>query len=362
MLHFDSNATFYLLFYVLYAVLVLISLRKGENKNFLSMDQTNIMKGIFIVLIVVHHFTIRLSDPGLLKPFGLVGYLGVAGFFLFSGYGMMSSNLRKENYLKNYLISKLFRVYFPIVLAFFIIGVIGNLLNYHENNFVDLIKKTFLLINPINGSLNWFVTATLIFYLNFYVSFKLFSTKKAIISSFVLNGCYVVVGLYLGLGLWWINTAFAYPLGILLAYKKDFVISALKKYYWFLLLLAGALFSISFVAQEVINMNRTIQLLLMTISVVAFSMLILTAMYKINFKTKTFAFLGMISYELFLIHSSFFELVFDGFKIENSLFMIPVLMLIIAIAYVLYNADSFVFRMIKKKQGNKQTNTFKKAS
>jgi len=33
------------------------------------------MKGIFIVLIVVHHFTIRLIDLGLLKPFGLVGYL-----------------------------------------------------------------------------------------------------------------------------------------------------------------------------------------------------------------------------------------------------------------------------------------------
>jgi len=93
---------------------------------------------------------------------------------------MMKSYLKKENYLKNFLFSKIFKVYFPIVFAFLIIGLISNIINYHENNLLNLIKKTLLLIKSINSSLNWFVTATLIFYLNFYISFKLFSTKKAI--------------------------------------------------------------------------------------------------------------------------------------------------------------------------------------
>jgi len=167
----------------------------------------------------------------------------------------------------------------------------------------------------------------------------------------------VLVGLYIGLGLWWINTTLAYPVGILLAYKKDLVENALKKYYWFLLLIAGLVFFFSFASQELITMNRIYQLILMTVSVIAFILLILNVLYKIRFKTKIFTFLRIISYELFLIHSSFFEMIFDGFAIENSLFIIPVLLLIVAVAYILYRVDSFIFRIINKNQITKTAKT-----
>lgn len=93
----------YLFAYGIIPITILIGVRKVKksqnlNYNYFNQTQTSILKGISILLIVVHHFTIRLINPEFMKPFLNVGFLGVAIFFFISGYGLISSYLKDKNY------------------------------------------------------------------------------------------------------------------------------------------------------------------------------------------------------------------------------------------------------------------------
>lgn len=91
MMKFDNVYLFYLVFGVLFEILFICGIRKNNSEEILTKQQSQCFKGVFIVLIFIHHFVIRMDNQGYLYPFKFIGYIAVAGFFLFSGCGLMRS-------------------------------------------------------------------------------------------------------------------------------------------------------------------------------------------------------------------------------------------------------------------------------
>ena len=346
MINLDNNYIIYLIAYLILPLVLLSGVkvkRKGEIISFWEKDTTQSLKGLFIIIICFHHFSIRMSNPGAMLPFLLVGFLGVAGFFAFSGYGLTKSQLSYSNYITSFLPKKILRVYVPIFISYLFIGLIGKLTSYTNNNISDIIIDSLTFTIPINQKLNWYVIAIVIFYINYYVSFNFFKGKKSLISLFVLTSLYAVVGMFLNLDVFWINTAFAFPTGVLIAYKKEDIQIFLGKKYAATLTTSIILFIVTFLLPLISSVDT---LIFNTLSGLLVILILLILSIKISLDSKVLSFFGAISYELYLIHTSLFEIFFDGLNISSNLMTIITLITIVISAYCLNKVNNCILKKI----------------
>src|SRR4028118_1719433 len=97
------------------SILILISFRKSVREQPLSILQTNQMKGIAILIIIIVHVSLWLGNPGYLSLFSRLGFPSVAIFLVLSGYGIFLSIEKKG--LNNFFSKRVMRVYIPFILA-----------------------------------------------------------------------------------------------------------------------------------------------------------------------------------------------------------------------------------------------------
>ena len=58
-------------------------------------------RGFFALLVILHHMAQRVTEAGLLHMYIDIGYLAVAGFFFYSGYGLMKKGIgQKKGYFQ----------------------------------------------------------------------------------------------------------------------------------------------------------------------------------------------------------------------------------------------------------------------
>ena len=81
--------------FTILSLLILISFRKSVREQPLSILQTNQMKGIAILIIIVSHVAQALGYPGYLSLFHHLGFPSVAIFLILSGYGIFLSLEKK---------------------------------------------------------------------------------------------------------------------------------------------------------------------------------------------------------------------------------------------------------------------------
>lgn len=94
-----------------------------ENSSFLSKNSTDTLKGLCAIVVVMVHFRPEYQNS-LQDAFGGFAYVAVTFFFLFSAYGMQWSLANKPNYLGNFWRGRLVALLLPAVLiniAFFVI-------------------------------------------------------------------------------------------------------------------------------------------------------------------------------------------------------------------------------------------------
>jgi len=81
--------------FTILSILILISFRKSVREQPLSILQTNQMKGIAILIIIIVHVALWLGSPGYLSLFSRLGFPSVAIFLVLSGYGIFLSIEKK---------------------------------------------------------------------------------------------------------------------------------------------------------------------------------------------------------------------------------------------------------------------------
>jgi membrane-bound acyltransferase YfiQ involved in biofilm formation len=312
---FDNNVYIYLLAYLVIPFFIFYKsklFKKNEyNDDFFSKENTNELKGIFILLVAFAHITQRMNPTIGIMPLVLGGNLANAMFLFISGYSIMESFRRKRDYLKGFAFKRLHRVYMPFVIVNLVILVFYNLALGESYTLKDFVVYSLEIKYLSTGSALWYIIATLYLYLAFYIAFKYFKAKHSLVVLTFLTLLYVVFCKYLHVGIWWYNTALCFPVGAYLSYKKDLIINFIKNNYikTFTVSLVGCMITfISFIhplkGQLIWNVAFTM----------FFSIFVISAMLKINLNSKVYKFLGEISYEMYLTHMM---LLFIYFKLVH---------------------------------------------
>lgn len=259
------------------------------------------IRGILALVIVTDHLSQEMSNPGAVIAFSFTGYIVVSIFFSISGFGLAYSVDTKPNYLDGFLTKR-----FPkILIPFWVINLIYIFVEtviYQKKIGLGLFLGYVLGYPQINTNA-WYVLALAAMYLFFYISVKWIchgDTGKALPWIIVFIGfwsifCLVVVKKY-----WWMSACFAFPMGIAMyRYDKKSLVIHLRT-----VIITAILFLMTFTGGWLFP-SMGMSLLCMVIASVTSSILFFALAKAIQIRGKSLAFLGSISYELYLIHNLF---------------------------------------------------------
>ena len=88
---------------------------RQTDRKYLSLETTNCLKGIFAIIVVIHHLYQRtdiINNSVLGVLFQSLGCLSVSIFFFLSGYGIAASIQRKGNsYLASFASKRILPLY-----------------------------------------------------------------------------------------------------------------------------------------------------------------------------------------------------------------------------------------------------------
>lgn len=210
------------------------------NKNYLSLENANCLKGIFAILVVIHHlcaFTGLGADYGLGPIYTALGFWSVSIFMFLSGYGLMyclSANY--AGYLQGFLRKRILPVYSLMALLTVTYYTLKCILLGDKLNFYDLLQS-FLFGDTVitNG---WYLQSIIIIYILFYISARIslyFNNEwegRLCLLMFVALLVYIALCLLMHLGSTWYETVFSFELGMLFSLMKgkfDATISTISR-------------------------------------------------------------------------------------------------------------------------------------
>ena len=297
-------------------IIVLISLCRikaakpilsGINSNYLDVNRTNSIKGIFILLVFLSHARNDISMFPEYSENALNGiynifqnHLGqgvVVMFLFYSGYGVMESIKRKGvpyiNAIPKNRFAKTLLNFDIAVLVFLILSLcLGTLKNYT----IPHVLLSFIGWESVGNS-NWYIFAILILYLLTYISFKIFKNKFSYAAAFTTAFTVVyIITLSFFKDAWWFDTVILYPLGIWYSIGKEKIEGFIKKKsinYFFLLIMSFAIFVVTHLLRG--------NILCYEISQVALCAVIVFVTMKFDINNKVINFFGRHLFEIYIL-------------------------------------------------------------
>ena len=278
-----------IVFIAIFIVICLFGIRlrpaEGEKymTDYMSVDKTMAIKGIFIIIVFFSHFNSYVQytlslDLAYLKYFSMIGQCMVTLFMFYSGYGVMESVKKKKMpYVKKMPITRVLGTLFRFDIAILLFAALYLILR------MNFTLKQFLLSLiawDAIGNSNWYIFAILICYLITYIAFMIFREKgnfypaaAAVTVGIVL---YVFILRYFNLkDVWWYDTIILYACGIwysLLREKIEKMINhnLITYFCTFAVVLVGALYFMKNRNNSFVHLEMC--MVLFTAAVVVFSM------------------------------------------------------------------------------------------
>ena len=384
-----KNITFPIWVFALPLVLMLICNMKVIDKsikhsskilwqeNVLSLDNSKTVLGYFAILIVLHH-TAQSVGSGNSSIFVLLenfGFCLVAGYFFFSGYGLIKSINQKENYMKGFFAKRLPKILVPFYICNFIYIMAGalngkisfDLSKAHIDNasvlgYVDLIRAA-IGIDLLNGSM-WYIVEIVFLYIAFYIAYKLFKKETGIIISmtvFIIG--LTLFSLYHGhgpawfQGEWWYNSTLIFVVGMIFAYKEELLLGLIKKFYNMYMVITAVLFVVFCrVTHNMLihhgywtdkNSDKYMTLFSQLFQCLFFMLLIIGILHKARFSNKALSYIGKVSLEIYLVHNVFIHY---GKGIRGTgIYVTYILVGTLILAGIVHALDTFIICKIYKK-------------
>ena len=240
------------------------------SDGFLSLEQTHMIQAFACIGVILHHVTQQITaygiyDKGPISLFNDIGILFTALFFFFSGYGLITSLQEKPGYLDSFLYRRLPTVLIP----FWIINALGVLLETFGGGIhttpAGALRDIFGL--TLVNSNGWFFVEITIFYLFFYVTFRLVKNRNA---ALVLL-CLAVLGIIIFSfhqghdpqgdqshwfrGEWWYNSTITFIFGLLYARFRQPLTRLLNRL-WLLFLPVSFLLTALFLQRSIVCVRR----------------------------------------------------------------------------------------------------------
>ena len=236
--------------------------------------------------------------------FGNIGFLGVSIFLFVSGFGLLNRYKKNNNYLKNFLKNRIFK----IVIIFIISRII-----------ILLISKSVVVATQND----WYTCIILYYYFLFYIVYKYIENDKA--KNFIM--ClsfipYILVCLYLKKSPYWYNTSICFPLGLVIAEYKETIYKIINNNFSKFLIPLGLiiLIMVGFQVTGFISNVRWLQFIIPII----FILLIITLLTRIKLNSQIFIFFSKISYPLYLLHIFLFKYIYNLGVHSDFVFVITI--------------------------------------
>lgn len=220
-----------ILFFIILALVCVYGMKiygvKQFNREYISRENTNAVKGIFVFLIFMSHFLQYYTPVG---PFDrqymairlFLGQLVVVMFWFYSGYGIYESVKRRDiTYIKGFPKNRILKTLFHLDLAL-LFYIIRNLIMGVPMKLPNVLLSLFGWSTV--GNSNWFMFVVLVLYLIVYVSFLLFRKNKemALVTTTLLTVAYIIIMYnFTDKELYWYNTALCFPIGLWYSYFKE---------------------------------------------------------------------------------------------------------------------------------------------
>lgn len=333
-----------ILAYILIAILVLNNIKiYGVNRYNLEpliIDNGNSIKGLAALIIVLHHISQRMTEPGILKLFLFIGYLAVSLFFFCSGYGLMRSLELKNNYLDGFIKNRLPRIIIPFIISNIIFLLIYILVGV-KISFFNIIS--YVIGIKLIDDFKWYIQVIIIFYSIFYVCFKYLSKKKAIITVFLFTIIYSLICFSIGKGIWWYNSSYCFVIGIILGGFDDRIFKVIKSKYILSTIVIAIIFTVTF-GVGIIKENIIVNIL----SSILFVLMCVCVLMKVKLQNRYLRFLGSISFEIYLVHGIIVKEL--QYTINNKyIYLIICVTISIFMAYIFSLINRNILRIIYKK-------------
>ena len=348
-----------ILYFSIIVIIVLLSSSvwpQGQWKNsYISMEQSNNIKGLFTLLIFLGHSTGFVVLNGLLDTSYLIikSHLDqsvVVMYLFYSGYGMTESyKKRKLDYIKSLpskrIIPLLFNYSLSVVLCLIVCIILGVLPS------ISQIMLSFLGWISI-GNYNWYIFVILSLYILFGLSFA-FSSKMQSEKVALKAGAFILTILSVALIYfmrfpgqrppWFYNTVITFPLGIWFSIYKARIESYLNSRFRFfasfaiclLIYINSFLFrDMSFIIYEVWIISATIAILLLST--------------KIKISSSILAFFGKLALPMLILQKITF-IVLTRLKINDYPYLFIFLSFALSVLLsVLFNRFTILIGTTKK--------------
>lgn len=331
----------------------------GFNENYLAIDRTNCIKGIFILMVFLSHSRNYLSklpeytSDQLNSIYDVIqNHLGqgiVVMFLFYSGYGVMESIIKRgSDYINAFPKQRFAKTLFHFDIAVILFVIVDLCLGTLNNYSILEVLLSFTGWESVGNS-NWYIFAILILYLITYLAFKIFKNKtsKAVWLVTVLTVVYIAVLALAGKDAWWFDTVLLYPLGMWYSVGKDKIENFVRKKpinYFGLLILCCAVFIVSHLLRS--------NIICYEISQVALCAVIVAATMKIDINNKILEFFGKHLFEIYIL-MRIPMIVLLHFDIDNVYVFVSVsfavtLLLAVLLKKVFTFSDRFLFAKNKK--------------
>jgi len=316
-----------ILFFIIF---VIINIRFENNDNPLSSENTQRLRGVLAIVIILHHMSERING-GYFFPFlQHMGYLICAFFFFLSGYGLFLSYKKNgEKYLQKFC--KKHILYLTII--FLLVSLIYTTYYIIIGNFRPSITI---------AANSWYVLIQLILYFIFWISFTIFKGKYSFFSIFLFQILLtIVLIIYERPSIWYISN-FGFILGILTANYYNQIISFLNNNFIYNIIL----FFILFAVLSFIPFLYGYYILTRMFSSIVFCFIIVCMLCKIKFIGYTTKWLGSISLEIYLLHGLAY-IVLNHFVKNDVLWTLLTISLTIPISCALNILDDRIKKILQ---------------
>lgn len=310
---------------------------KNDNINVLNKQNTNSIKGLIALTVILHHLSQRIEGQSLFLLRG-IGYLIVGLFLFYSGYGMARATINKNDYLDTFWKSRVPKVIIPFMMAnvLFIIGY-----SIFENKTYTITQIICYLIGiELIDSFKWYIWTTVILYIGFYISFKYFKNKKSIIAMFIYINMYYWTCYTFKVSGWWYNSVFSFFVGVIFGMYSKSIIKFVQNNYKYTLIPVTVFLLIYTYGFKHGNIFTA------TIANVSFVISFILISIKVRIGNKFCTFLGGISYEIYLVHRLVLDIL--EYRIDNKYVYIALsLITSILLAYIFSKLVNVTINLIE---------------
>jgi peptidoglycan/LPS O-acetylase OafA/YrhL len=324
------------------------------EQDYLSLDKTRCIKGLFSIIIVVSHLknsTAIFYNSPIGKLMGLLAYLTVGGFFFFSGYGLSIQNrVKGREYVRYFHSDRLIPFYASCLFLALVNSVIFIFNDVLQPTAIWALKA--ILIPGYGITFGWYIQVIFIIYVLFWMLFLCFPRINRTVGYSIITALVLLFAVYLKKMLWW-QSLLGFLLGCLWGEYKDQVDIVLRNGK----ITAGLLFFsvCGFLITTILGNANTIDgfwyaKVLKMISVPFFIVTLVLVVRWINLKNFLTEFLGKISLEIYCVHGIFLELFHSKwFYINNDLLYWGLnLLCTIFFACLIHPIVDFINKYVKK--------------